>query len=117
MSLGTRIKDLRIQKRLKQAELAEIVGLNSYVQIGRYETGKAKPAADMLSKLAKALDTTTDYLVNDDMNDAFVTAQLTDRELLKQFKEVEQFSAEDKQVVKIFIDAFITKRHIQELAK
>jgi len=117
MSLGTRIKDLRIQKRLKQAELAEIVGLNSYVQIGRYETGKAKPAADMLSKLAKALDTTTDYLVNDDMNDASVTAQLTDRELLKQFKEVEQFSAEDKQVVKIFIDAFITKRHIQELAK
>ena|ERR1700744_1468128 len=117
MSLGTRIKDLRIQKRLKQAELAEIVGLNSYVQIGRYETGKAKPAADMLSKLAKALDTTTDYLVNDDVNDASVTAQLTDRELLKQFKEIEQFSAEDKQVVKIFIDAFITKRHIQELAK
>ncbi|WPU95637.1 helix-turn-helix transcriptional regulator [Mucilaginibacter sabulilitoris] len=36
--------------------------LNSYVPIGRYETGKAKPAADMLSKLAKALDTTTDYL-------------------------------------------------------
>jgi transcriptional regulator with XRE-family HTH domain len=117
MSLGTRIKELRTQKRLKQAELAEIVGLNSYVQIGRYEIGKAKPAADMLSKLAKALETTTDYLVNDDVNDASVTAQLTDRELLKQFKEVELFSPEDKHLVKTFIDAFITKRHIQELAK
>ncbi|MFA6086051.1 helix-turn-helix domain-containing protein [Mucilaginibacter sp.] len=117
MSLGTRIKELRIQKRLKQAELAEIVGLNSYVQIGRYKIGKAKPAADMLSRLAKALDTTTDYLVNDDVSDSSVTAQLTDRELLRQFKEVELFSPEDKQVVKIFIDAFITKRHIQELAK
>jgi transcriptional regulator with XRE-family HTH domain len=117
MSIGTRIRELRIQKRLKQSELAEIVGLNSYVQIGRYEIGKAKPAADMLSRLAKALDTTADYLVNDDVNDPEVTAQLTDRELLKQFKEVEQFSAEDKQVVKIFIDAFITKRHIQELVK
>jgi len=117
MSLGTRIKELRTQKRLKQSELAQIVGLNSYVQIGRYEIGKAKPAADMLSKLARALDTTTDYLVTDDVYDPAVTAQLTDRELLKQFKEVEQFSAEDKQVVKIFIDAFITKRHIQELAK
>ena len=117
MSLGTRIKELRTQKRLKQSELAEIVGLNSYVQIGRYEIGKAKPAADMLSKLAKALNTTTDYLVNDDINDASVTAQLTDRELLRQFKEVELFSPEDKHIVKVFIDAFITKRHIQELAK
>ena len=89
MSLGTRIRELRTQKRLTQAELGEIVGLNSYVQIGRYEIGKAKPAADMLSKLAKALDTTTDYLMNDDLNDSSVTAQLTDRELLKQFKEVE----------------------------
>lgn len=51
------------------------------------------------------------------MNDASMTAQLTDRELLRQFKEVELFSPEDKQVVKIFIDAFITKRHIQELVK
>ena len=88
MSIGTRIKELRTQKRLKQTELGAIVGLN-YVQLGRYELGKAKPASDMLFKLAKALDTTTDYLVNDGENDAAVTAQLTDRELLKQFKEVE----------------------------
>ena len=71
----------------------------------------------MLSKLAKALDTTADYLVNEDVDDPAVTAQLTDRELLKQFKEVEQFSAEDKHLVKTFIDAFITKRHIQEYVK
>jgi transcriptional regulator with XRE-family HTH domain len=116
MSIGTRIKELRTQKRLKQAELGAIVGL-TYVQIGRYELGKAEPSSNMLSKLAKALDTTTDYLVNDGENDAAVTAQLTDRELLKQFKEVELFSPEDKHLVKTFIDAFITKRHIQELAK
>jgi transcriptional regulator with XRE-family HTH domain len=116
MSIGTRIKELRTQKRLKQTELGAIVGL-TYVQIGRYELGKAEPSSNMLSKLAKALDTTADYLVNDGENDAAVTAQLTDRELLKQFKEVELFSPEDKHLVKTFIDAFITKRHIQELAK
>jgi transcriptional regulator with XRE-family HTH domain len=112
MSIGTRIKELRVQKRLKQAELGATVGM-THVQIGRYELGKAKPASDMLYKLAKALDTTTDYLVNDDENDATVTAQLTDRELLKQFKEVELLNAEDKHIVKIFIDAFLTKRHIR----
>lgn len=116
MSIGTRIKELRTQKRLKQTELGAIVGL-TYVQIGRYELGKAEPSSNMLSKLAKALDTTTDYLVNDDVNDASLTAQLTDRELLKQFKEVELLNAEDKHIVKVFIDAFLTKRHIQELAK
>ena len=70
-----------------------------------------------LFKLAKTLDTTTDYLVNDGGNDADVTAQLTERELLKQFKEVELLNAEDKHLVKTFIDAFLTKRHIQKLAK
>lgn len=59
----------------------------------------------------------TDYLVNDDVNDSAVTAQLTDRELLKQFKEVELLNAEDKHIVKVFIDAFLTKRHIQEYVK
>ncbi|HEY0056436.1 MAG TPA: hypothetical protein VGB63_13865 [Pedobacter sp.] len=43
--------------------------------------------------------------------------QLADKELLKQFREVELLSPEDKHLVKTFIDAFLTKRHIQELAK
>ena len=116
MSIGTRIRELRNQKRLTQAELGTMVGL-TYVQIGRYEVGKAEPASNMLSKLAKALDTTADYLVNDGENDQAVADQLTDRELLKQFKEVEALNAEDKHIVKIFIDAFLTKRHIQELVK
>jgi transcriptional regulator with XRE-family HTH domain len=77
MSLGTPFRELRTQKRLKQAKLVAIVGL-TYVQIGRYEIGKVKPAADMLSKPAKARDTTADYLVNDDIDDPTITAQLTD---------------------------------------
>lgn len=116
MSIGIRIKELRTKKRLTQAELAMMVGL-TYVQIGRYEIGKSEPTSNVLFKLAKALDTTSDYLINDDKNDEAVAAQLTDRELLKQFKEVELLNAEDKHLVKTFIDAFLTKRHIQELAK
>jgi hypothetical protein len=49
--------------------------------------------------------------------DEAVAAQLTDRELLKQFREVEMLSPEEKHPVKTFIDAFLTKRHIQELVK
>jgi transcriptional regulator with XRE-family HTH domain len=116
MSLGIRIRELRNQKKLTQKELGAMVSL-TYVQIGRYEIGRSEPTSNVLAKLAKALDTTSDYLINDGDNDEAVTAQLTDRELLKQFKEVELLNAEDKHLVKTFIDAFITKRHIQELAK
>ena len=41
---------------------------------------------------------------------------LQDAELLNQFKEVEKLNQEDKHLVKTFIDAFLTKRHIQKLA-
>lgn len=44
------------------------------------------------------------------------SSQLPDKELLNQFKSVEQLSAEEKKVIKILIDAFLTKRQIQKLA-
>jgi hypothetical protein len=44
------------------------------------------------------------------------SSQLTDKELLNQFKAVEQLSQEDKNIIKIFIDAFLTKRQVQKLA-
>ncbi|MXV14158.1 helix-turn-helix domain-containing protein [Pedobacter sp. HMF7056] len=115
MNIGERIKELRTAKKLTQAELAAKVGL-TYIQVGRYETQKSAPSSDVLQKLAQALDTTTDFLMMGSHDEA-VAAQLTDKELLRLFKLVEQLSPEDKHLVKTFIDAFLTKRQIQELAK
>jgi hypothetical protein len=50
-------------------------------------------------------------------SDDVINAQLTDKELLNQFKQVEKLNKEDKHLVKTFIDAFLTKRQIQHLAK
>jgi ligand-binding sensor protein len=49
-------------------------------------------------------------------NDEVVSAQLTDKELLSQFRQVEKLDQEDKHLIKTFIDAFLTKRKIQKLA-
>ena len=114
MGIGERIKDLRTQKTLTQSDLAKMVGL-TYIQIGRYETEKSNPSSDILQKLAQALDTTSDYLMNG-ASDEVISAQLTDKELLNQFKQVEKLSQEDKHLIKTFIDAFLTKRQIQKLA-
>ncbi|HMQ47188.1 MAG TPA: hypothetical protein PKA00_06890 [Saprospiraceae bacterium] len=68
-----------------------------------------------LQKLADALSTTTDFLMNGGTEQ--VEAQLTDKELLRQFQEVEKLEADDKHLIKTYIDAFITKRQIQRLAQ
>ena len=99
---------------MSQTDLAKLVGIH-YTQIGRYEKKGAQPSADVLNKLADTLGTTTDFLMNGSDDDV-VSAQLTDKELLNQFKEVEKLNQEDKHLVKTFIDAFLTKRHIQKLA-
>lgn len=86
----------------------------TYIQVGRYEKGKSNPSAEVLQKLAAALDTTTDFLMNGGTEQ--VQAQLSDKELLKQFREVERMEEKDKSIVKELIDAFITKKKIQQLA-
>jgi transcriptional regulator with XRE-family HTH domain len=113
ITVTERIKQLRVENNLTQSELAEKVGL-TYVQIGRYEKGKSNPSSDVLQKLASVLGTSTDYLMNGKTEQ--VEAQLVDKELIKQFQEVEKLNPEEKHLVKTFLDAFITKKKIQQLA-
>ena len=69
----------------------------------------------MLKKIADALDTTVDFLIKGD-TDEKAASTLKDAELLQQFWAVEQMDENDKSTVKKLIDAFITKRKIQQLA-
>lgn len=57
------LKDLREQKGLSQAELANIVGVSQGV-ISQYERGDRKPTNEIHSKLSKALGVSMDYLMN-----------------------------------------------------
>ena len=74
----------------------------------------ARPAPEE-NKLADALGTSIDFLISGD-KDEKVKASLKDAELLQQFKAVEQFSDDDKTVVKKLIDAFIVKKQLQLMA-
>ncbi|MFP1757134.1 hypothetical protein [Lonsdalea quercina] len=51
------------------------------------------------------------------MTDEAAKARFEDRELLRQFQEVEQLPDEDKEVIKKLLDAFLTKKQLQALAK
>jgi len=114
MKFAQRLKKARIEKGLSQSELGEIVGIH-YTQIGRYENKGAQPSADILSKMANALGVSSDFLMNGSSDD-LADSSLTDKELLNQFKTIEKLTEKDKSVVKIFLDAFITKGKLKQLA-
>jgi transcriptional regulator with XRE-family HTH domain len=80
-----------------------------------FETRNMQPPAEVLKKIADALDTIVDYLINGDTDEKAKSA-LKDSELLQQFKAVEQMNETDRAVIKRLIDAFITKAKIKQLA-
>ncbi len=60
--LGDRLKQLRIEHRKTQEEIAKDLGTTK-VTIGRYELGVREPKTDILNALADYFDVTTDYLL------------------------------------------------------
>lgn len=60
--LGDRIKLLREERHLKQEELARDLSVAPST-IGMYETNKRQPNNDLIIKLAKYFNVSTDYLL------------------------------------------------------
>ncbi|MBC2724061.1 helix-turn-helix domain-containing protein [Desulfosporosinus sp.] len=67
-SFGEKVKEAREIMDMSQATLGEKVGV-SQRSITAYETGNAKPRGGTVRKLARALNVSTDYLLNDDIDD------------------------------------------------
>jgi transcriptional regulator with XRE-family HTH domain len=111
-TLGNRISKLRKDKNMSQSDLALKAGV-SYAQIGRYEIKGAQPPAEVLKKIADALATTSDFLINGDKDEKAKEA-LKDTELLQQFKEVDNLNDDDKSTIKKLIGAFLFKSKIQK---
>jgi transcriptional regulator with XRE-family HTH domain len=74
-----RLKEVRELRRLSQHDLADRSGI-SLSQISRYERGESDPTADALTRIAKTLEVSIDYLVglvdvpNDHVSETDLTA-------------------------------------------
>lgn len=110
---ASRLKQLRTQRGLSQTQLAKEVGVH-YNHIGRYERGQSKPSAETLTRLAEALGVSGDFLMEGRTDEA-AKATFEDRELLMQFKEVERLNETDKHLVKEFLNAFLTKKRLENM--
>ena len=81
--------------------------------ISRYERGENKPTSQVLSKLSDALGISADFLMSGSTSDLANNA-ISDKELLDQFKRVEQLPENKKLLVKEFLDAFLMKADLQK---
>lgn len=89
-SFGERLRRIREEKRLSQAELGERTGFQPSA-ISHFESGRRSPSFDNLKKLADALAVTIDFLLG--RESVPTTAGPVAEKLFRNF---EQMTAEDQ---------------------
>ena len=62
INLSNKLKTLRIQRQMTLKDVACRVGVSKSI-ISAYENGSRRPSYEMLIKLARLFDVTTDYLL------------------------------------------------------
>lgn len=108
-ALGSRLKQLRKQKRWTQKELAGKVEVR-FQQLNKYESGLNIPPAEMLVKLADALGTSIDYLLT---GNPIEDSPLASSRLFQRFKLLEDLSPSDREAIITLIDAMIAKHQAE----
>ncbi len=91
-----RIKELRLNRGLTQSELGKHLDVSASA-VYKWETGKAQPDINSITKMCKLFCVSSDYLIgneNDDLNDddikfaVFGDPDVTDA----QYEEIKQFA-------------------------
>lgn len=81
VDFGNRLKTLRIQNDLTQAQLAQRLGLTKSV-ISAYENGLRMPSYDVLIIIARIFKVTTDYLLGVEKKREIDLSGLTEEEII-----------------------------------
>lgn len=124
-NFATRLRDLMIEKKVTQKELADSVGVSRQA-ISQYMDGSAQPNLDKFVKMAEFFNVSTDYMIGStdirviDINDIAINKQLglsaksigklkEDVAMLHEFKGngspdelAKRFSREDKDLIPPF---------------
>ena len=100
MTIADRIRHYRKQKDLSQSDLANLSDVN-LKSLSRYENNTSVPPADILKKLADALQISADALLDDN------NLSIQDKSLFDKFLTIQQMEGEDKKMILSFLDMSI----------
>lgn len=87
---GTRLKELRLEKKLTQQELADKLGLVKS-SISAYEKSLKYPSVEVLIKMCTCFNVSSDYLLGLSDDKAFKNYDLTEEQMELITKMIVQF--------------------------
>ena len=106
---GSRIKELRKQRKWTQKELAAKLGIR-FSHLNKYESGLHAPPMEKLVLLAELFNTTVDYLLTGDRSDE---RPLHNLRLMDRFRALSDLNIEDQDAVIKFIDAIVFQNNVE----
>ncbi|MBL8113180.1 MAG: helix-turn-helix transcriptional regulator [Acidobacteria bacterium] len=106
-TFGERLRRLRQERGLTQAEIAVHAGISRRAFI-YYEAEGGTPSPDLLAKLADALGVSTDLLAG--RSSATPLSALPNHRLLRRLKKLEELPAHDQKAVLRMIDMMVEAR-------
>lgn len=95
MTMGNRLKELRIQRSLSQEAVARIIGITRSAY-SHYEINNRQPVYDTLIKLAAFFSVTTDYIIDGDSRAAGTAETREIIRLLNNMNQVKRKESIDK---------------------
>lgn len=104
---------LRKEKAWSQSDLSERVGVH-VAHLSRLENGKSQPSIELLWKLAKAFGVTTDFLLDDNV-DEISPVSVKNRPLMERLQMVEKLEDKERETVINVIDAMLTKKKMLDV--
>jgi transcriptional regulator with XRE-family HTH domain len=115
MTIGEKIRKLRKEKGWSQNQLAQKIDINTR-NISLYESGKATPSSETVQKLANLFNVSTDYLFNNEPEN-IASMGIKDKSLISLFEEIDKMTEDEKNAVRIFVEAIAFKRKVKSLEK
>jgi transcriptional regulator with XRE-family HTH domain len=92
--IGERIKEKREKTDMSQKDLGAAAGVTQSA-VNQYEKGGKKPSSEVLSKIAMALGTSTDYLLGSAEEDAI----FMDKQVAVAFRDFKELNRQDRQQI------------------
>lgn len=107
-----RIKELRIEKRLFQSDVAKYIGKSERI-VGFYETGERDPNTDTLLKLSELFDVSVDYLLGktDVKNSKVVSLDDIDIAFASGIKGLNK---ENQETLKSIMESLLAKQELED---
>ena len=110
MIFGKKLRQIRLEKELKQEDVADKLGFKSNSYISDVESGKFIPADDKLSVWAEALGMSWEDMEDLRLETKIEELGISDPAFTMMFKEVPSMTAEEKKSIVRAFEAVLKAR-------